>query len=862
MQPLRVFSVIPKLPAELETLWFLAYNYWFAWNHDIEALFASVDAGMWQKSYKNPVWFLNNLPQKTLKSLAKDPVFQARVRQLVEALDAYLAASTPYSFAGVSNGEAAIAYFSLEFGVSLCLPIYSGGLGILAGDHLKSASDLNMPLVGIGLAYRQGYFRQYMTPDGWQQERYPDYDFDQMPLTRAKTPGGEDAKITMTLDGKPLVAQIFEAKVGRVSLYLLDTNTFENPPEFRQITARLYSGNLQMRLWQEILLGIGGMKALSALGLAPKVIHMNEGHSAFAGLERIRALMQEQQLPFRVAMEVAAAGSIFTTHTPVPAGNDRFPASILQPYFESYARELGLSFHEFLALGREDPRNDFEEFCMPVLALRISRFSNGVSKLHSKVSQKMWHRIWGNYHVDDVPIKAVTNGVHAPTWVGPEMGALYNRYLGKDWRESTNPTMWENAAAIPDQELWATHERMRGRLVEYVRNRLYSQMVSQGARHKDLQTIQSVLNPAALTIGFARRFATYKRAQLIMEDVEKLYSMVSNKECPVQFVFAGKAHPQDQGGKQILKDLIALCRTERFRDHLVFIEDYDMEVAYYLISGCDIWLNNPRRPLEACGTSGMKAMFNGVLQFSTLDGWWDEAWKPDNSLGWAIGKGEEYDDPNYQDTVERDTLYKVLESEIIPDFYDRPRNNIPSSWVLRMKEALVEFGPRFHSHRMVAEYGKRAYKPACHTLQHLSSNGYQAAKELADWRSSTSSKWAGLRICDVDVTERCKDTLYVGQEVEITARVFLNGIAPGDIQVGAYGGQVTQDNAFITRAFKPMYPAGPEVDGWQKYKTIIEAKESGRYGLTVCALPYHPVFSVSRSTGLLCWAEPGTAVMG
>jgi starch phosphorylase len=854
MQPLRVFSIIPKLPQTLDSLWFLAYNYWFAWNNDIEALFSDIDPKLWIDSYKNPVWMLNHVPQERYNALAEDAYYQDRLAMQVNALRRYLSTPSPYKFDDVPSGMPAIAYFSLEFGVSLCLPIYSGGLGILAGDHLKSASDLNVPLCGIGLAYAQGYFRQYMNLDGWQQERYPDYDFEQMPIRTARTPSGEQAKVYLTIGERPLAAQIWEANVGRINLFLLDTNIPENPQDFRNITARLYGGNLEMRLWQEILLGIGGVKALNILGLNPRVIHMNEGHSAFAGLERVRLLMKENKLSFEVALEVAASGSIFTTHTPVPAGNDRFPPALMQQYFEPYARDMGLAFKVFMALGREEPHNDNEDFCMTVLALRLSCFNNGVSLLHGKVSRKMWHRIWSQYPVDDVPIGAITNGVHAPTWVAPEMGRLYDRYLGSTWREETDcQRVWRMAANIPDVELWRTHEGLRARLVDFVRQRLYSQLASQGARARELQGVDSILDPETLTVGFARRFATYKRARLLMQDLDSLLRVVSDKKRPVQFIFAGKAHPHDNGGKQLMKDIIALCRQPEFRQNMVFIEDYDMEIAAHLISGCDIWLNNPRRPLEACGTSGMKAIFNGVLQFSTLDGWWDEAWKPDNSLGWAIGKGEDYDDPDYQDAVELQTLYKVLESEIIPDFYERGRGNLPTSWVTRMKAALVDFGPRFHSHRMVQDYVDSSYISACYNQQNLCRNSFAPAQELSAWRMDIMTKWKSLKVTNVEtVTE---DVLYVGQSITVTAKVFLATIPAEYVRLEIYVGQLSQDNIFTSRKLIPMVPDGESNNDWQLYKGSLDATEAGRFGFTVRAVPVHPFLPAPHSLGLLRWAE-------
>lgn len=853
MKPIKVVSVIPKLPAELDPIWHLAHNHWFTWNNNIETLFAQIDPQLWDISYKNPVWFLNHVPQNRLESLAQDSLFKERLNEAVEQLRLYVSKPSPHKFEGNSPGNPAVAYFSLEFGVSQCLPIYSGGLGILAGDHLKSASDVNIPLVGLGLAYQQGYFRQYMNRDGWQQERYPNYDFDQIPMRPAMTPDGQRAMVNLQIGDRPLLAAIWVAEVGRVSLYLLDTNLPENPPDLRQVTARLYGGNNEMRLWQEILLGIGGVKALKVLGIDPKVIHMNEGHSAFAGLERVRTFMKEHNLSFEASVELAASGSIFTTHTPVPAGNDRFPPELMHQYFEGYARDMGLAFKVFMALGRENPHDDTEQFCMPVLALRLSRFNNGVSTLHGQVSRNMWKRVWNQFPVEDMPIGSVTNGIHAPTWVAPDIGALYDRYLGLNWREEPDThKVWGQSDNIADAELWRTHERLRARLVDFVRARLQKQLVAQGAPSEDIQTADEVLNPDALTIGFARRFATYKRATLLLQNKEALSRIVNNKERPVQFIFAGKAHPQDQGGKQLMQDIIKLCRTPEFRGKMVFLEDYDMEIASYLVSGCDIWLNNPRRPLEACGTSGMKAMFNGVLQFSTLDGWWDEAWKPDNSLGWAIGAREEYDDPDYQDVVEIQALYNLLESDIIPDFYDRGRGGLPRSWVQRMKKAFKDLCGQYSSHRMVNDYLKNAYIPAYKNFTTLCSNDYAEARELAEWRTRIMTKWSGLNICDVKTNEG--DSLFVGESMNVEAKVCLGELDPKDIQVEICSGALTQDGDFAERAVLPMQPLGDKQEGWQMYSGKVNPGEAGRYGLTVRAMPYHPLLSDARFLGLMRWA--------
>ena len=860
MEPLRKFSVFSQLPESLESLNYLARNYWFEWNTEIEELFRSINPTLWETCDHNPVWVLSHTPQERLNYLGGDPAFTSRLNRLVQAQKHYVEAPCPHTMGGAGTGPD-VAYFSLEFGVSKSLPIYSGGLGILAGDHLKSASDLNVPLIGVGLAYSEGYFRQYLTVDGWQQERYPEYDYSQMPLQQVVRADKTPVRITCSIGRVPVVAQLFKAKVGRISLYLLDTNIPENPQDLRQITARLYSGNLEMRLRQEILLGIGGVRALRELGLAPSVVHMNEGHCAFAALERIRLLMQEHGLTFDEARGIAMAGSVFTTHTPVPAGNDRFPPALMEAYFSDYARELGLSFGEFLGLGRESPLNESEDFCMTVLALRCSWLSNGVSKLHGQVSRKMWHKIWPNFPEADVPIGAVTNGVHAPTWVAPEMRSLYDRYLDDNWREGADLKVWDKAKDIPDIELWRAHERQRARLVDFIRARLYAQKQKQGARASELEAINDILNPEALTIGFARRFATYKRAQLLLHDIESLRRLVGDTNRPVQFVFAGKAHPADNEGKQLMKDIITLSRSDAFRMHMVFLEDYDMEIASYMISGCDVWLNNPRRPLEACGTSGMKAMFNGVLQFSTLDGWWAEAWTPDNSCGWAIGEGEEYEDAAYQDSVELQTLYRRLEFDIVPEFYDRSRGGMPASWVRRMKTALSQFGPRFHSHRMVQDYLNTAYMPACAGVARMQENDFALAKELSAWHHDILEKWRSLSITQVG-TEAVNasgaldgDDLYVGQMLKVTARVFMAGIAPEHIRVDIYAGPLGHDDSFIDRYVVPMIPEGPQEDGWQHYKGLLHARRTGRLGFQVRAMPSYPLMPDASILGLVRWAE-------
>ncbi len=854
MQPLRVYSVVPKLPEKLKPLWGLAYNLLFSWSDDIVSLFAQVDRKLWRECYGNPVEFLNRLPQKTLEALAEDEFFVERVVDLRNGLETYLSRKTASIPFPDRDGTPVVAYFSLEYGITQCLPIYSGGLGILAGDHLKSASDLCVPLVGIGLCYQQGFFRQYLTPDGWQQERYPIYDFEQMPLLLCRDAAGERVTVHVDLKGERVFAQIWKAQVGRVSLYLMDTNVPENQPASRQLTNRLYGGDLETRVRQEYLLGIGGIRVLEALGLKPKVIHMNEGHSAFAGLERIANFMDKHKLSFEAAMELVASSSIFTTHTPVPAGNDRFPPDLIQAYFEDYARRLGLAFKVLLALGREDPRNDSEHFCMTVLALKLSRFNNGVSRLHGLVSSKMWNRVWNQYPVEDVPIGAITNGVHVPTWVAQDLAALYDRYFGANWREDPDTSrVFSQASLISDAELWRTHERLRERLVGFVRERLREQLLARGAKRKELQTAEEVLDPQALTIGFARRFATYKRANLLLQDKERLVKLLSDPARPVQFVFAGKAHPHDNEGKKIIQDLVQLCDSQECRYSMVFLEDYDMDIASYLVQGVDVWLNTPRRPLEACGTSGMKAMCNGVLNCSTLDGWWAEAWKPDNSVGWAIGMGEEYEDGGYQDFVESQTCYNILENEIIPIFYDRGHSGLPRNWIRKMKDSICQLSPIYNSHRMVADYARVAYGPALENYNRLTLDDCAAAKDLASWRMDMMTKWSNLDIRNVRAED--PEQLHVGDPVRVTAEIHLNGIRPQDVEVQIYSGRLDYEGKFAQRETLVMRPVEVTPDDWHVYIGEIKPTEAGRFGFTVRILPHHPLLLDSHSLGLIRWAH-------
>ncbi|HEX2998780.1 MAG TPA: alpha-glucan family phosphorylase [Armatimonadota bacterium] len=681
MRPIRVFTVVPSLPDELTRLQELAYNLWWSWDHEAVDLFRRLDEDLWESTGHDVVKMLGSISQRRLEVMATDQGFLAHMNRVLNRLDQYLRQMRPGSTwyqrlcqqctdLPILPGKQCVAYFSMEFGISECLPNYSGGLGVLSGDHMKSASDLGLPLVGIGLLYQEGYFRQYLNNDGWQNERYPHNDFYNMPIILMRDAGGKPLILRIALPGRSINAQIWRVQVGRIPLYLLDTNVPENSREDQDITDRLYGGDLDMRIRQEILLGIGGLQALRLVGQEPVVCHMNEGHAAFLGLERIRVLRREQGLSFAEAREMAAAGHVFTTHTPVPAGIDRFPPDMMHHYFQGIYDELGLSPKEFLGLGRMNPADDSESFCMAVLALRLSAYANGVSELHGQVSRKMWQGLWPSVPADEVPITSITNGVHIRSWISRDLAGLFDRYLGPDWQENpAEKQIWTQVEDIPPEELWRTHERRRERLVAFARMRLRQQLQQRGAPAQEIATASEVLHPEALTIGFARRFATYKRAALLFRDRDRLLRLINDRDRPIQFVFAGKAHPNDQPGKDLIRQIVHNAQLPDLRSRVVFLEDYDMIVSRYLLFGCDVWLNTPLRPREASGTSGMKAAVNGVLNCSTLDGWWCEAYTPE--VGWSIGQGEEYADTEYQNHIEANTLYNLLEKEVVPLFYDR-----------------------------------------------------------------------------------------------------------------------------------------------------------------------------------------------
>ncbi|RLB95867.1 MAG: alpha-glucan phosphorylase [Deltaproteobacteria bacterium] len=851
-QPIRTLDVKPRLPDALKEILPLSENLWFVWNHEATKLFRWMNPDLWDETRRNPVELLGRLNQDELKHLSEDEGFLAHMQRLYREFQRYMSARPNGSMLAKSDPKILVAYFTAECGVADCLPIYSGGLGILAGDYLKSTSDLHLPIIGVSLAYQKGYFRQYLTQDGWQMETYPENKFPTMPMKLVRGADGTPLTVAVDLKGENVQIQAWEVNIGTTRLYLLDTNLKSNSEPARTITSELYGGDREMRLRQEIILGIGGVRFLEAMGLKPSVYHMNEGHSAFAVFERIRQLREEEGLSFNEAVEFVRTTSVFTTHTPVAAGIDRFHRDLMFPYFESMARSMGISFDVLLAFGREEPRNSEEEFCMTVLPMRLSLWINGVSRLHAEISRKMWKKIWPNTPEADLPIVHITNGVHIPSWISWGMGEIYDRYLGPRWIEDPdNVKVWERVGTIPDTELWRTHERARERLVSFTRKRLTRQLAKRGASSRELAIANDVLNSEILTIGFARRFALYKRANLILRDMDRLEALLTNEKYPVQIIFAGKAHPQDQMAKDIIKQLVQTARRENLRRRMVFLEDYDMELASYMVQGVDIWLNTPRRPLEACGTSGMKAVANGALHLSVLDGWWDEGY--DREIGWAIGGGEEYQDHDFQDEVESRALYDILEKDIIPLFYDRGPDGLPRGWLGMMKASLHKLCPLFNTHRMVEEYWNRFYLPATRQASHLMADGWKALKELAAWREKIMYNWEKIAIKDIRTDEVVE--IKIGTAYHMEADIFLGELLPEDVMVEAYYGRLGPDDKFVDRATQVMQKAEDLGGQTYKYQCDIQFQESGHFGLTIRLTPNHPNPESRHSMGLVIWGK-------
>jgi glycogen phosphorylase len=854
MKPIQTFTVTPSLPQKIQYLQEIARNLLWSWDRETIDLFRRLDRDLWNKTEHNPMLMMGKVSQSQLEALAVDEAFIAHIERVSKSLNDYMTAPGWYEKTYGKHSEHPIAYFSAEFGITESIPIYSGGLGILAGDYLKSSSDLGLPMVGVGLLYQKGYFRQYLNSDGWQQEEYPDSDFYNLCIKQEKNQDGTPVTISVDYPDGPVVAQIWRAQIGRVPLYLLDTNIPANSRLVdREITGRLYVSDAEARIRWEIMLGCGGVLALEKLGIQPSVYHMNEGHSAFLTLERISQFMTKYGLSFSEAKEIVSATNVFTTHTPEPAGIDIFYIALIEKYLMTYSNRLGISFNDLLALGRQDPSNKDEWFSMAVLALRLASYRNGVSKLHGEVSRKMWNEMWPGVPENEVPIGYVTNGIHIRSWVSNDMEVLFDRYLGQWWaKDPAIVQIWERVKRIPDDELWRTHERRRERLVTFARKWMQKRLERRGATQSEIIQAGEVLDPEALTIGFARRFAPYKRANLLMQDTDRLANILCDKKRPVQIIYAGKSHPDDNRGKELIREIIHNSRLEEFKNHIIFLEDYDINIARYLVQGCDLWLSNPRRLREASGTSGMKAGINGVLNISILDGWWYEAYNPD--IGWAIGNGEDYNNESEQSKVESNALYDILEKEVIPLFYDTGNNGIPRKWITRMKAAMASICKQYNTDRMVNEYIMQFYHPCIKHWESSSANNFAVTKQEAAWKSYIRQNWSSVRIDGVKMDE--VSDIRVGSQIAVIAKIHLGELKPEDVAVEIYEGNLDPHKRTIINA-ESIHMDFVESDGNGNYtfKGIMRCNSSGLYGYSVRVLPKHEDPNMHYESGLITWAS-------
>ena len=851
MPTFQTYNVTPILPAPLEPLREMSFNLWWTWEPAARRLFRQLDPELWNRTNHNPVRMLQLSRQSRLEELAQDKNFLRELKQVFHDFEKYLGRHDTYGKTGPgAEIKNPIAYFSAEFGFHESIPNYSGGLGILAGDHCKSASDLDLNFAAIGLLYRHGYFRQQIDKDGIQAAINLNQNFYHLPIREVRH-GETKLLVSVPILDREVFARVWELRVGRVNVYLLDTDIPENSAEDRLITAELYGGDLEMRMRQEIVLGFGGVKALTALGIQPDVFHMNEGHSAFLALERIRVNVVERKLDFYSALQVVAAANVFTTHTPVPAGNDSFSRDMMQKYFGKFAKELNIPFDELFSFGHTRLHPD-EPFNMTVLALRLSRHANGVSKLHGEVSRSLWKDVWSGVPVHEVPVTSITNGVHTKTWMAPEFAALYRKHLG-DWEEHlTEPDFWRGVIDIPDAQLWETHQQLKCRLIDFVRDRERQRRERLGESPESIRRVNRILDPEILTIGFARRFATYKRGTLLFGDKERLKRLVNDVTRPVQFIFAGKAHPRDEAGKALIQEVYKFSRELGLETRVVFLEDYDSYIARRLVQGVDLWLNHPLRPLEASGTSGMKSAPNGGINLSVLDGWWREGYNGSN--GWAIGAEIDSGTTEFQNEVDASSLYHLLENQIVPLYYAKPDGKLPLAWLQLMRESIRSVTPVFNTQRMVKEYTQQLYIPAAHGYENFSRDGCGAATQLSQWKAKMRKDWPQVQVSDVQIASKDRPSISVGESLQIRANVNLGAVDPQHVRVEAYHGEV--DNGDLHNPSATVLNQRSQVDGngTYLYEGSVPAAESGTYGFSVRVVPIHPCLMQAHELRLITWS--------
>lgn len=830
IQPFQVFPIIPKALSFLDTL---SRNLWWSWQSDAKELYKRIDPKLWESSEHNPIVFLTNTPKERLEELAEDGSFLIHQQRIEEHFKNSVL-SKPDMADSSFDPNNNIAYFSMEFGIHECIPLFAGGLGVLAGDHLKAASDLKLPMTGVGLLYKHGYFRQFLSQDGMQQEEYPETDLYKIPVEKAYDLSGKELYITIDRPNGNIRARVWKLNIGRIALYLLDTNLSDNPPEIRDITANLYPANQNKRLAQEVLLGIGGMRALAAMGIFPNVVHLNEGHCTFASIERISQIISKHNIDLKTALEIVPRSTVFTTHTPVIAGHDVFPADIVKPYIETYKDKLKTTEKEILSWGKPAWKDGEGQFSMFILGLKMAQYCNGVSQLHGSVARKMWAHAWPGRPVDEIPITHITNGVHVPSWISYEISLLLDRYLGHGWNKHPwDPVIMNRIDGIYDEELWHIHEMNRTRLIRKCRELMVKQYEKRNTPKSIMSDVESVLDQDALTIVFARRFATYKRSHLLFMDPARLESILTSKTHPVQIIFAGKAHPKDQEGKDLIKFVIRFAQKAELRHRLIFLEDYDISIAKILVQGADVWLNTPRRPFEACGTSGMKSAINGGLNAGILDGWWCEGYS--EKRGWRIGNGEEYFDSEYQDNVESQALYNLLTDEVIPCYYDRKNNTYSQVWVSKMKESMKMAMQYFCSHVMVSNYTKKFYVSSASNNRRLLSNNSLEAKELSLQRERLRSLWKFIAI--EPPKRQNQGPFRVGDTVNVTTEVFLGEILPEEVDIQIYYGKIQSVDSVADGKAETMTVKENLGNGRYIYSCAIICGHTGRFGLTARVIP-------------------------
>lgn len=846
-------TVNPQLPKRINRLSEISNNLWWSWNTEFLKLFKEIDIDLWETVGKNPVKFLKLVSQEKLEQATENDKLLKAYDSIVSNFDDYMnSKSTWFSKKYPNDKNDLIAYFSAEYGLDEILPIYSGGLGILSGDHLKSASDLGVPLVAVGLLYKNGYFSQKINGWGDQENIYNNIDLYNLPILPVKNDKNEDLIINVKLGTKKLYLKVWKINVGRVTLYLLDSDIEQNTEqEFKEITLRLYGGDQEMRIRQEIVLGMAGVHLLKILGLNPTVYHMNEGHSSFLLLEIIKDIMEEKKVSFEIAKDIATAKTVFTTHTPVPAGNDIFPIELIEKYFKNFWTKLGLTKEEFLKLGMKPCENLEPGFNMGILALKIAGKKNGVSKLHGEVSRELFGDVWPNISAEESPITHITNGIHTCSWLAPNLKELYNKYLTPYWQDSIyDDTIWENIKNIPNKELWNAHMERKIKLLEIVKQNVTNRLKMSGVGYDEIKDIVSKLNPNALTIGFARRFATYKRATLIFRDLERITQILNDQDKPVQLIFAGKAHPADKEGQDLIKYIHEISMKPQFKGKIFILENYNIQLARYLVSGVDIWLNNPRRPMEASGTSGQKASVNGVINFSISDGWWAEGYNSKN--GWLIGTNEQYPSYEAQDCADSESIYNTLENKIVPMYYNKNKDGISEKWMEYMKNSIISTGGKYSTSRMVVDYTNKLYMPLANLTKQYFSN-LEEVTVYSAWKNELINNWNDIKIYQMSNLDNI--TMDAGNNIEVTCAVELPNIDKDSIEVQVYYGKIQDNGVVKSVAVIPMKFQSEVEDknNTYQYKAKVELTTGGNYGYTFRVMPKNKMLLDAENLNLIKW---------